>query len=267
MDKLNREEYASALKYIDKESCGAVYPLSIAGLTQTGDIFTTSRSVLFWHKCGFAFVYGEREEEFLDEIYDTFFRCGGAHDNTAYSDIAHGRRFVLFTSDKRTQRFFSGRDDVSSARRLFFEYPRDRRVSRRALPEGFQMREIDGRLLDAISGRITPSFSWDGKDEFLQNGKGFCVTDGEIPAAWAFSAAVGGDGTDIGVETAAEYRHKGLGAAAARKMTEYVLERHKRPMWACHEGNAASRALAESIGFVLSSECAVFTRASASGKR
>jgi hypothetical protein len=50
------------IDYKDKSGCGKVYPCSIAESIQTGDIFINSfedsRSVLFWHYSGFAFLYG-----------------------------------------------------------------------------------------------------------------------------------------------------------------------------------------------------------------
>lgn len=55
-----------------------------------------------------------------------------------------------------------------------------------ALPAEFSLREIDKELLNKITGKITPSFSWDNDERFLEKGKGYCVTDGNNAAAWAF---------------------------------------------------------------------------------
>ena len=78
---------------------------------------------------------------------------------------------------------------------------------------------------------------------------------GDTPAAWAFSAAVSDDEIDIGVETLERFRGKGLAAAAASEMIRFSLAAGKKPVWACHAGNIASRKTAEKIGLVKTGEC------------
>lgn len=92
-------------------------------------------------------------------------------------------------------------------------------------------------------------------ESFLEKGKGYCVVKGGTVAAWAFSAAVSSTEIDIGIETDSEYRRLGLAEIAAKKMIEYCFEQNKRPVWACHQDNTASRKLAEKLGFVKTSEC------------
>ena len=244
-EKLSPEKYADVVKYIDREVCGAVYPLSVALGIQPGDIFAGPRSALIWHRCGFAHVFGECEREFLEEIYGMFFRRETE------------RRFVLFATDGRVKRLFLEKGGVAVELRYFFEYPEDRSPDVPALPAGYCLSETDERLFERIEGGITPLFSWEGRDVFLEKGKCFCVTDGELPAAWAFSAAVSDSEIDIGVETRSEYRRRGLAAAAAAEMIGYTRRQGKRPVWACHAGNAASQKLAERLGFVKVSECEI----------
>ena len=117
------------------------------------------------------------------------------------------------------------------------------------------IKPIDASILPRLDGRIKPSFSWDSDEQFLKNGAGFCAMQGETPAAWAFSAAVSDTQIDIGVETLESYRGKGLAAAVAGKMAEYVLSIGKKPVWACHSENIASRNTAEKIGFDKVGEC------------
>ncbi|MDE6032182.1 MAG: hypothetical protein K2G32_11230 [Oscillospiraceae bacterium] len=71
MDKLEPKDYINAVRYIDGSGCGEVYPRSIAEGFQQGDIFINSRSALFWHYSGFAFTYGDYDENFLEDIYET----------------------------------------------------------------------------------------------------------------------------------------------------------------------------------------------------
>lgn len=245
MNRLNREDYRNSIRYIDESGCGAVYPLSIAETIQKGDIFTNDHSFLFWHYCGFAFIYGEYDENFFNWIYEIFF----SHNSVT------SRRFILFVSSEAVKHFFLKKDNIVLENRYFYEYRKGSSDNIPILPLGYRICEIDKELLDKISGNITPSFSWNNSAEFLKKGKGYCIIDGETVAAWAFTAAISEEEIDIGIETKSEYQRLGLAAIAAEKMIQYSFNQHKRPVWACHSNNIASQKLAEKLGFVKTHEC------------
>lgn len=236
MYKVKPEEYSNYIKYIDKTSCGAVYPFSIAGDFQHGEIFSNSRSVLFWHYCGFAFLFGEYGEDVFDFVSNLL----------ANAD----RRFILFTNDAPVENYFRKNKNAVIEKRLFFNYGNNFPPKIPELPDGFELCEINAELIEKICGNITPYFSWDSAESFRENGKGYCIVEGDTAAAWAFSAAVSSTEIDIGIETNSEYRRLGLAEIAAKKMIEYCFERNKHPVWACHQSNVASKKLAEKLGFV-----------------
>ena len=250
MDKLSPTEYGNALGSIDRKSCGAVYPLSVAENIQDGDIYTDGKAALFRHCGGFAFLYGEYDENTLEWIYDNFLS----------PDSITIRRFVLFTADDRAIRFFTDKENISVDKRYFFEYPENAPAREILLPDNIRLCEITEELCGRIQGFVVPSLYWNGSSNFLKSGKGYCAMDGDIPAAWAFSSAVSADETDIGVETRSDHRQWGLGAAVAARMVQYCLETNKRPVWACNAANAASNALAVRTGFIKSSECHIIRK-------
>ena len=241
-DKTSYEKYIGR---IDRDSCGAIYPFSVAENIQQGDIFTDGDAVLFRHFCGFAHIYGIRGNDLLESVYKEILSAGSKP----------GERFILFVQEEDMLSFFRTKDDVVIENRLFFEYPGNTAPPVRELPSGLCMREIDEELTGRLNGRITPHFSWDDMSGFVRYGKGYCVTDGESAAAWAFSAAVSSEEIDIGIETDGRYRQVGLATACAEEMIRYILSIGKRPVWACHAGNEASHRLAEKLGFVKVSEC------------
>ncbi len=248
MQKIKPENYSDYIRYIEPVACGKVYPLSIAQSIQAGDIYVSSskenRSVLYWHYCGFAFMFGECDERFLEEVYD--FMSGKSNCS---------KRLILFVDNESTEQFFRAKNNVVIEKRYFFEYRDNFPVTSKTLPSGFELCEINEELLKKINGKITPSFSWDNGESFLQKGKGYCITDGDNVAAWAFSAAVSNDEIDIGIETNIRYRNHGFAYIASQKMTEYSLNQHKTPVWACHSANAASYNLAVKLGFTKTAEC------------
>ncbi len=246
--KLSPEECPAFAGIIPAKSCGAVYPLSVAKRLQNGDIFNYGGNVLFWHKCGFAFLYGAPDKAFLDEVYKCFIS----------PESVTERRFVLFADDE-TWAYFADKPGIAVGRRYFFEYQGDT-APETTLPAGYELHEINAENFGGCAGRITPLFSWDSREDFLRGGKGFCVTCGGRPAAWAFSAAVSRAEIDIGVETAEEHRRKGLAAAAAAEMIRFSLGEGKHPVWACSAENIGSRRLAEKLGFVKTGECFTVTK-------
>ena len=223
--------------------CGAVYADAAAEGQQIGAGWRSSEGgLLFRHFCGFTMLSGHQDAAFLQ----------AAARLMCEADV----RFLLFSEDADTTAFFRRQTGFSEAERLFFTH----RILPEPppLPDGFVIRQIDGTLLERIQGRIVPAFSWESPEAFLARGKGFCVTDGETPAAWAFSAAVSSRELDIGVETSPAYRRRRLASAAAAQMIRYTYSMQKQPVWACHAGNTASRRLAEALGFVQCGCCTTF---------
>lgn len=249
MQKIEYKGYSDFIDYAADNDCGKVYPLSVSQGFQYGDIFTYSanncETVLFWHGCGFAYLAGKPDKAFLEDVYELMLNRNNS------------RRFILMTNNKDTENFFRSKDGICIERRYLFEYTENQSPVIPTLPSGFEIKEIDPELLSAIHGGIVPSLFWESSETFLQKGKGYCILDGGNVAAWAFSAAVSSSEIDIGVETAENYRGRGLAAAAAKAMIKYAFDVGKSPVWACHCNNAASKRLAEKIGFAKTSECSI----------
>ena len=249
--KIEYKRYSDFIQYAADNDCGKVYPLSVSQGFQYGDIFTYSanncEAVLFWHYCGFAYLARKTDKAFLEDVYKLMLN----KNNT------NSRRFILMTNDEETEKFFRSKDGVCIDRRYLFEYTENQSPAIPTMPSGFEIKEINSELLSEIHGGIVPLLFWESSENFLQNGKGYCILDGKNVAAWAFSAAVSSSEIDIGVETSENYRGRGLAAAAAKMMIKYAFDVGKFPVWACHCNNTASKRLAEKIGFVKTSECLI----------
>lgn len=70
---------------------------------------------------------------------------------------------------------------------------------------------------EIFSGKIVPSLFWRDGNDFLEKGKGYCITCDDDIASWAFSAAVSTKETDIGIETDCKYQQQGLGLIVTKK--------------------------------------------------
>lgn len=235
MKQVPNESFRHYLAAADAASGDSVYPRSIAEGVQSGEIFTAGGAVLFRHSCGFAYLSGEPDAAFLDEIAARFFRA------------AQSRRFLLITADPRICDYFVSHAGATAEQRIY--YRADTAPELPAAPAGFTLRRIGAELLPRITGRIVPSFSWTAPEQFLANGFGFCVMHGETAAACAFSAAVTSECVDIGVETAEEFRRQGLAKIAAAAVMREAVSRGKKPVWAHHAANAGSMHTALALGF------------------
>lgn len=249
--KLNSLKYPDLIDYANTHDCGSVYPLSVVEGIQKGDIFTNSvrdyEKVLFWTHSGFAYLSGKMDEYFLEDIYEFM------SDRTKL----HTKRFLLMTRDKYIQEYFEQKGDIIEEKRYLFQYSGAKGYMKSSLPEEYELKSIDNRLLPQISGKIVPSLFWNDTNEFLAKGKGYCITHNNDIVSWAFSAAVSTKEMDIGIETKLEYKQQGLGMIVANKMIQYTLEQAKQPVWACHYKNTASEKMAEKLGFIKVSECSV----------
>lgn len=252
--KLNLSQYSSLISIANAHGSGCIYPLSVAEGVQDGEIFADSvddfKSILFWTYPGFAYISGEADERFLNEIYDLM----------VDKNKTNVRRFLLMTKDKYVQDFFSAKDEIVLERRYLFKYEESKDINEYRLPAGYELKEIDSELLKKISGRIVPSLFWKDGDDFLTKGKGYCITFGDEIVSWAFSSAVSSKEIDIGIETAPQYKQRGFGTIIAAKMVQYAKEQSKSPVWACHHSNLGSRKTAERLGFVKESECMVIKK-------
>lgn len=240
---VTRENYKRAAEFSQSMQIDKVYPLSITDGFQSGEIFTNDiehpACYLYWHYCGFAFLAGEYDEEFIDEI---------KHKIRKPSE-GHSGRLALETGNDRALEQMLLKDSVIEKHEQYlFEFTNP--VEQNApLEAGIELLAIGQNQYEKLSGHIVPAFSWESKEQFLNHGFGYCLLHHEKFIACAFSAGISNDYVDIGVETVEEYRGKGYGKIVVSKMIEEILRRGKTLVWQCHVNNAASKKLAISQGF------------------
>lgn len=252
--KLDSQQYPNLIDFANTHDCGSVYPLSVAEGIQEGDIFTNSvknyEKALFWTHSGFAYLSGNIDDYFLEDIYELML-------NRTKSNT---KRFLLMTKNKYIQEYFGSKDNVIEEKRYLFKYSGAKGYIKSSLPSGYELKEIDNQLLKKISGKIVPSLFWNNVNDFLIKGKGYCITYNNDIASWAFSAAVSTKEIDIGIETNSKYKQQGLGIIVANKMIQYIIEQAKEPVWACHYENIASEKMAKKLSFIKVSECAIIKK-------
>ena len=237
LKKIDKTDYTDYTEAAKKCTANRVYPLSIATGIQTGEIYADDRAgVLFWHYCGFAYISGTADPEFLEQVYREFL--------VADTD----RRFLLITDSDFVTDYYKDRNTLQFEKRV--EYDHVRAPENLSLPDKqFKIERITSENIGYVQGRIVPAFSWESNDAFLEHGFGYLAGRDTDFAAIAFSSAVSPEEADIGVETAEAFRHHGLASHLAALMCEEIIAQGKKPVWAHAELNEGSRKTAISVGF------------------
>ena len=124
-----------------------------------------------------------------------------------------------------------------------------------ALPEGYEIRRIDGDLYDKcmeIDDFEDGVCHFGSKEAYLKQGRGFvALKDGE-PVSMASSYTVYREGIEIEVDTLDEERRKGLASAVCAALILSCLDDGLYPSW--DAANMNSVHLAEKLGYEFSHE-------------
>lgn len=238
MEKLNNyQKISHLLEQIDVEKA---YPLSIMEGLQQGEVYVDHRDnptvAFIWHYCGFANIVGKYDIDSIHDIQEMMH-------NPPYSK----HMALQIGTDSKLEEMILSDSAINKRERYIFHYVNENI----AMPEivDCELKEISTENYDSFYGRIIPSFSWESKERFLQNGYGYCLMKDKQFLACAFSSGISKDYVDIGVETAEEFRGKGYGKIVALAMVKETLKRKKEPVWGCDTLNEGSMRLACSVGF------------------
>lgn len=240
MEKLHDYKKINDLLY--QNGIEKAYPLSIIEGFQSGEIFVDDKNkpgvALIWHYCGFANLLGNCDEKAMSEIYKMIHHPSEGHS---------GRMALQAEKDLQLQKLIMSDAAINEQKRYIFEFVNENIT----IPvfKNCELQMISGENYNLIKGKITPFFSWESEEQFLNNGFGYCLINDAQVLACAFSAAVSDKYIDIGVETSEEYRGKGYGKIVALSMVKEIVRRGRIPTWACDTMNEGSMRLAVSVGF------------------
>lgn len=141
--------------------------------------------------------------------------------------------------------------------RLNLKFNADKyREQRRQVPADapIQITTVTHADFDNMTGTVIPAHFWNSAEEFVSHSIGYSVYYDNMLASLAFAAFINAEVLEIGIETCAPFRGKGLAYHSCAALIDYCLERGLEPIWACRGGNTGSRKLALQLGFEISRE-------------
>ena len=133
--------------------------------------------------------------------------------------------------------------------RVNFKFQPLKYPGQKEIPEGFRLKKTDPALFNHISGSVVPSCFWRNPKEFGQNAIGFSLMHLNKPVSTAFASFIHDQQLEIGIETASEYRGKGLAQITCSALIDYCLANNFEPIWSCRLENTGSFMLAQKLGF------------------
>ncbi|MBK8902162.1 MAG: GNAT family N-acetyltransferase [Anaerolineaceae bacterium] len=129
---------------------------------------------------------------------------------------------------------------------------------RMALPAGYTIARLDATLLAAQGSRLPQNIAdsihigWQNQENFVANGFGFVALHGDEIVCWCLAGVTVGTACEIGIETAAAHRRRGLATAVVAATVEFGQQAgFSHISWHCGTDNPGSIKTAVNVGFVL----------------
>ncbi|MGN1409468.1 MAG: GNAT family N-acetyltransferase [Eubacteriales bacterium] len=147
-----------------------------------------------------------------------------------------------------------GYDTEGAADRIHLEYRCSEADTTKILPECEIISTLQGEQWDELP---LDEFSLDPDDK--TDRMAVIREGGKIVCFAGLNDISEDDGyIEVTVECCENYRHRGFGVSCIAALTDYLLSLGERVKYICVEDNYASRAAAESAGFVLYDRCMPF---------
>lgn len=120
---------------------------------------------------------------------------------------------------------------------------------RQRLPASFELCPIDRQLIERCEWRSDMEFYCGSLDNFVVNGLGLCMRQGDAIIVEAYVSSFGGTQAEIGAVTRAPYRGHGYAPIACAYLIEACEQRGYHAYWSCDADNMASIRVARKLGF------------------
>jgi RimJ/RimL family protein N-acetyltransferase len=247
MLELKPEQYKNVLPLF-KNFKQAVLPQSVCEGFNMGRVFADDgqhpHSACIWTPIGYyLFVVGRGQN--LDDVSklltETFIPESKSMGETGYILVAEFDDWR-----EKTSALLNEREVIEIFRRPFtFNAEKFNANWREKIPAGFELKRVDEAL--AGQARILPI--WKSPADFVSNGIGFALLDGNKIASVCTSVVVSSARVEIDIHTEEQYRRRGFASIVASALIEECLRQGKQPNWECFWDNEESTALALKLGF------------------
>jgi len=255
MIKVTAENYSIIKETIER---APTFVYSILDQVIEGTVYAdidSFHSLLFRTKSGIYYVYGDSSSEPIVNKLRSLLQ----------ESIEQSKRFTLFSySDDWNTKIEQRLDGlVKKLERYTFSFAINAYNER-------EMRELlDYEFIKIKQHQIEHCLEfnnqyyeeyWGSTNNFLKNGFGFCLEDGDKIVSEAVSIFKSDQFAEIDIVTDPNYRGQGLASFIAEKFIDYCLLNDIQPCWDCDIHNQASYHLGMKLGFTIPQKYAVYTK-------
>ncbi|MDX2111523.1 MAG: GNAT family N-acetyltransferase [Verrucomicrobiota bacterium] len=242
-------DYAKAMKALEAVTINHLFIRTVLEQkvdgTVYGDDLLCPRAFYVAHPYGMALLYGQDDgnEAFHQSLRAYFLNVNGVRTSAEWVQVFPHAWTALLEP-------LCGTKILRNTRVNFRFSPEHYRQYRANVSlDGYKIVRTDAALYGQMKGSVIPHYFWRNQEHFLREGVGYTVVCDDKPASTAYSAFIHEPEFEIGIETLAEYRGRGLAQLACTALIDYCMERDLTPVWSCRRENIGSYKLACKLGF------------------
>ncbi len=238
--QLNENEVAEKSQFIHSP-----FPLinAVVSGEQQGKIFRDENNYFIIHKAGFSLLKTVSDDRYYDILHFML-----QEKNTP-------PYFHIYDPPEQLVKECEQNDHINTKlrNRIQLKFTNNKSLAPEvALPENYSIEKITVNNFESLSlfGLDIACKFWNSKDDFLKNGFGFCVFNGQHePVSICYTACLANNEAEIDIATVAAYQQKGLARAATTEFVNHCIKKKINANWDCFEDNYGSIKTAERIGF------------------
>lgn len=223
------------------------FPLinAVVSAKQQGKIFGNENNFFIIHKAGFSLLKPDEQEEY----------------NGVLQFLIHEKNipqyFHLYDPPEQLENECHQNKNINAKlrKRIQLKFINNQSlVPEVALPVNYSVEKITINNFESLSvfGLDIACKFWNSKDDFLTNGFGFCVFNGQHePVSVCYTACISNNEVEIDIATLAAYQQKGMAKAASTAFVNHCEKNSITANWDCFEDNWGSLKTAGNIGFMV----------------
>ncbi len=259
MISLQKEQYSKLLEPIKNITNNNLFARRVV----EGEIFVDNvenpKSFYLLHPYGMSLLFGDSK----NEAFNLAFKKYALNENRSRKIIEWMQVFPAdwdaVLQDLLSDNLVSLSSESTSSHaieqnvRVNFKFNKEKflrgKLANEKSDPAVEILRTDREAFEKMTGTVVPINFWNDAEDFINKGVAFSLYyDGKL-ASTAFSAYLHDDKLELGIETYAEFKGKGLAYKACSALIEYCIENGFEPVWACKKDNVGSYQLAQKLGF------------------
>jgi len=263
---LTPTDYYKAANSLNNLPINHLFALSIIEQKVNGKIYADETenpsTFLFVHPYGMSLLTGNKNnEDFNAEFKKYALNSDKSRTKTewlqAFPALWNKKLSLLFGNSIIPEKENTGIDKASNielSTRVNFKFDEEKYKAFKASFEfkSHQIVRTTKQLFEEMNGTVVPKYFWNNAGDFYNNAVGYSLLYNGQLASTAFAAFIIGNELELGIETVADYRGKGLALYTCSALIDYCIENNLEPVWACRLENTNSYKTAQKLGFEVS---------------